>query len=103
MATYALKFYEITGIGSGKPIHDGTDNQGYPALVTGFTLQAKGADLLVTDEDAVSSDIGITVAQDNAAGWGDVESRGSEVSFDLRQIYVKGTGTAVIALEVQAD
>ena len=103
MANHKLQFFEITGIAAGVPLHNGTNSQGYPDHVPAFSIQAKGADVLIADESSVGSDIGITLAAGDVVGWGDLESRGTDVNYDLKSISVKGAGSVILVLETQTS
>lgn len=103
MANHKLEFFELTGIAAGVPLHDGTNTQGWPDHVPAFSLQAKGADLLIADATSVGSDIGITLAAGDVVGWGDLESRGTDVNYDLKSVYVKGAGSVILVLETQTN
>jgi hypothetical protein len=102
MSKHKLQFFEITGIAAGVPLHDGTTGQGWPDQVPAFTLQAAGGDVLISDENQVGSDIGLTLTDGGIIGWGNLESRGTDTNFDLKSIYVKGAGSVILAIETPA-
>lgn len=103
MSKHKLEFHELTGLAAGIPLHDGTPGQGWPDQVPAFSIQAVGGDVLISDADQVGSDIGLTLADGDVIGWGNLESRGTDVNYDLKSIYVKGAGTIILVLETQAD
>jgi hypothetical protein len=103
MADHKLEFFELTSIAAGVPIHDGAQSGAYPDQVPAFSIQAKGASLLIGDETSIASDIGFTLEAGQVVGWGDLKSRGTDVNYDLKTVYIKGAGSAILNLETPTN
>jgi hypothetical protein len=94
----------LTGLAAGEPLHPGDNSVNYPSHAAAFALQAQGDDVIIGDAASVALDVGFELPNASSVGWGNQESRGTDVSFDLTSIYVKSaTGSVLLMLEVPAD
>lgn len=78
----ANKRIQIFSTPASGPIHDGTSSNPMPRLVAAFTLFGPGR---LTDPES-----GEALQVDGAISFGNNEVRGSELYYDLTQIYVLG-------------
>ena len=102
--SFKLRPVLLTGIAAGAPLHPGGNAAGYRSKVPAFALQAQGDDVIIGDAASVAIDVGFNLPNAASVGWGNQESRGTDVDFDLTQIYVKSaTGNVLLMLEVAAD
>lgn len=101
MPNFKFKIVELTGIAASTPLHDGSNTEGYPKHASAFQVQASGGDVIIGDKAAVDADIGLLIKDGFAASWGNQESRGTDVNYDLSDIYVKSAaGSVILNLEV---
>ncbi len=90
MANKRPQIFSITGPG---PAHDGLPTNPMPRLVSSFTLFGPGR---LADPDS-----GESIQIDGAVSFGNNEIRGSELYYDLTQVFI-GTGTMKLLIDGEA-
>jgi hypothetical protein len=90
MANKRPQIFSVTGPG---PVHDGSPTNAMPRLVSSFTIFGPGR---LSDPDS-----GESIQIDGAISFGNNEVRGSELYYDLTQVFV-ANGTVKILIDGEA-